>query len=201
MSFQRVLIAASLAGALMLPLTAVQAQTQTPLGNKSIPGVCMLSRGAVLGQSQVGQAADRRLKQLVQQADSQLKAEQQPLSTAVQAFQKDAKSMDDATRQSKQKALQQRLQAFQQKKQKLSVRVRITRSNAMKRIGKAIDPVVASVYKQRDCGILLDRDTVLGGNKANDLTAAVIKGLNAKMSTISFNLAPYPQQKAAGTSK
>lgn len=194
MSFQRVLIAASLAGALMLPLTAVQAQTS--LGNKSVPGVCMLSRGAVLGQSKVGQAADRRLKQLVQQAQSQLEAEQKPLSTAVQAFQKDAKSMDDATRQSKQKALQQRLQAFQQKKQKLNVRVRATRAKAMKRIGAAIDPVVANVYKQRSCGILLDRDTVLGGNKTNDLTAAVIKGLNAKMSTISFNLAPYPQKAA-----
>jgi len=198
MSFQRVLIAASLAGALMLPLTAVQAQTS--LGDKSVPGVCMLSRGAVMGQSKVGQAADRRLKQLVQQADSQLKAEQKPLSEAVQTFQKNAKSMDDATRQSKQKALQQRLQAFQQKKQKLNVRVRITRAKAMKRIGAAIDPIVANVYKQRSCGILLDRDTVLGGNNANDLTAAGIKGLNAKMSTISFNLAPYPQ-KAAGASK
>ncbi|HET7268260.1 MAG TPA: OmpH family outer membrane protein [Oleiagrimonas sp.] len=191
MSFQRVLTVAVLAGALMLPLTAVQAQS---LGDKSVPGVCMLSRGAVMSQSKVGQAADRRLKQLIQQADSQLKAKQKPLSAAVQTFRKNAESMSDSERQSEQKSLQQRLQAFQQDKQKLNVRVRITRAKAMKRIGKAIDPVVANVYKQRDCGILLDRDTVLGGNQANDLTAAVIKGLDAKMSTISFNLAPYPQQ-------
>jgi hypothetical protein len=67
----------------------------------------------------------------------------------------------------------------------------------MERIGAAAQPVVASVYQQKGCGLLLDRGVVLGGNMANDLTPAVVQGLDAKMSTISFDLERLPAQAAA----
>ncbi|HEX7339318.1 MAG TPA: OmpH family outer membrane protein [Rhodanobacteraceae bacterium] len=197
MSFQRVLIAAGVAGALMLPLASVHAaQKNGNLGNSSVPGVCMLSRGAVLADSKVGKAADARLKQLVQQADSQLKAEQAPLQTAIQQFQAKAKSMTDAERTSQQKSLQQRMQAFELDQRKLNARVQLTRQQVTERIGNVVNPLVASAYKQRSCGILLNRDDVLGGNGSNDLTAAVIHALDGKMTTISFSLAPLPKQSS-----
>lgn len=195
----RVVIAAAFAGALMLPLTAVHAQSA--LGNKSVPGVCMLSRGGVLAQSKVGQAADARLKQLAQQAQNQLETERKPLDQDIQQFRQKAQSMSETERASKQKALQERLQAFQQKAQELKARIQLTRSNAMQRIGKALDPLVANIYKQHNCGILLDRDNVLGGNPGNDLTDAVTQALDKKMTTISFNLAPLPKQSSNASGK
>ncbi|HET6588197.1 MAG TPA: OmpH family outer membrane protein [Oleiagrimonas sp.] len=194
----RVVIAAALAGALMLPLAA---NAQSTLGNKSVPGVCMLSRGAILAGSKVGQAADARLKQLAQQAQNQLETERKPLDQDIQQFRQKAQSMSETERASQQKALQERLQAFQQKAQELKARIQLTRSKAMQRIGAAIDPLVANIYKQHDCGILLDRDTVLGGNPQNDLTDAVTQALDKKMTTISFNLAPLPKQSSNASGK
>jgi Skp family chaperone for outer membrane proteins len=188
----RVVIVATLAGALALPLAPAHAQST--LGGKSIPGVCMLSRTQVLQESKVGQAADARLKQLADQARSDLDAERKPLTHDIQQFREQAGSMKPAQRESRQKALQERMQKFQHKAQVLDARIRITRGKAMKRIGDEIDPLLSGIYKQHRCGLLLDRDTVLGGNMDNDLTPGVIQALNKKMSTISFSLAPLPKQ-------
>jgi Skp family chaperone for outer membrane proteins len=62
----------------------------------------------------------------------------------------------------------------------------------MQRIGQDAEPVVGSVYKSHRCGLLLDRDSVLGGNMTNDLTADVVQGLDRKVTTISFELEPLP---------
>jgi Skp family chaperone for outer membrane proteins len=193
MHLHRAMIATALAGTLMLPLAAVHAQAS--VGNKSVPGVCMLSRGAVLANSKVGKAANARLKQLAQQAQSQIQKQRQPLQQSIQQFQQKEKSLSDSQRQSQQKALQQRMQTFQQSAKNLNTRLQVTRSQAMQRIGKTIDPLVANIYKQHSCGILLDRDDVLAGNQSNDLTNAVTQALDKKMTTISFNLAPLPKQQ------
>jgi len=46
--------------------------------------------------------------------------------------------------------------------------------------------VIAAVYTQKGCGLLLDRNTVLGGNMGNDLTAAVVAGLDARLTSITI---------------
>lgn len=195
MNFHRVLIVAGMAGAMMLPLTATHAQES--LSETSVSGVCMLSRGAVLANSKVGQAADARLQQLAQQAGSELESTGKALDQSIKQFRAKAESLSESERTSQQQELQRRLQAFQQKERKLSARVRLTRAKAMEQIGTAIDPLISDIYLQRDCGILLDRDNVLGGNVSNDLTPAVTQALDNKMTTISFDLAPLPQQQSS----
>lgn len=192
MPSHRFILAAALAGTLMLPLTAVSAQNS--FGDNSVPGVCMLSRSEVLSNSKVGKAATARLKQLASQANNQLQTERKPLDSDIQKFQKEAKSLSQTKRESEQKALQQRMQAFQNKARELDARIRVTRSKAMQQIAVQLDPLVVGSYKQHGCGILLDRDDVLGGNPKNDLTADVIQSLDKKMPSITFNLAPLPKQ-------
>jgi hypothetical protein len=53
---------------------------------------------------------------------------------------------------------------------------------------------VASAYASHHCGLLLNRDAVLGGNTTNDLTAEVVQGLDRKITTMSFNLEPLPSR-------
>jgi Skp family chaperone for outer membrane proteins len=65
----------------------------------------------------------------------------------------------------------------------------------MEMIASEAQPVIASAYKDRNCGLLLDRTNVLGGNLANDLTVAVVQGLDAKITTINVQretVAPAP---------
>ncbi|NII11281.1 OmpH family outer membrane protein [Oleiagrimonas sp. C23AA] len=191
MSVERMVVLAAAAG---LSLAAVMpAQAQQSLGGNAVPGVCMMSRQEVIGTSKVGQAADARLKQLAENARQQLDKDREPLRKDIQAFQSKAGSMSEAERKKQGQALQERMQHFQQKAHDLGERVQLTRGKVMQRIGNDAEPVVQQVYKQHHCGLLLDRDSVLGGNMSHDITDDVVKGLNAKTKTISFNLEPLPK--------
>lgn len=193
MTFHRSLLAASLiaaAGLSVLPVSPAHAADS--LGGNAVPGVCMLSREAVFAQAKVGQAASQRLSQLAQQARTQLDNQRKPLDTDVQSFQQKAPSLSEAQRKQQGEALQQRMQAFQAQAGQLNQRIQLTRAKAMQRIGQDAEPVVAAVYKTHHCGLLLDRDSVLGGNMSNDLTSEVVQGLDRKTTTISFDLAPLP---------
>lgn len=178
------------AGLSALPVAPVHAADD--LGGNPVPGVCLLSREAVFAQSKVGQAASQRLKQLAEQAESQLASQRKPLDTDIQSFQQKASSLSEAQRKEQGAALQKRMQSFQSQAGELNQRIQLTRGKVMQMIGKDAEPVVASTYKSHHCGLLLDRDSALGGNMTNDLTADVVQGLDRKITTLSFNLEPLP---------
>ncbi|MCX7514652.1 OmpH family outer membrane protein [Frateuria hangzhouensis] len=193
MNLHRSLLVASLvaaAGLSIVPMSAAQAAES--LGGNAVPGVCLLSREAVFAQSKVGQAASQRLGQLAQQARTQLDNQRKPLDTDLKSFQQKAESLSEAQRKQQGEALQKRVQTYQGQAGELNQRIQLTRTKAMQRIGQDAEPLVASTYKSHHCGLLLDRDSVLGGNMTNDLTPDVIKGLDGKVTTISFNLEPLP---------
>ncbi|MGA0586732.1 OmpH family outer membrane protein [Dyella sp. KRB-257] len=193
MTASRSLFAASLITAIGLSaLPASSARAADELGGNAVPGLCMLSREAVFAQSKVGQAATQRLNQLASQARNQLASERAPLNTDIQNFQANAPKLSEEQRKQQGGALQQRMQAFQGKAGELTERVRFTQAKAMERIGAQAQPLIAASYKSHRCGLLLNRDAVLGGNTSNDLTADVVKGLDAKITTISFDLEPLP---------
>ena len=198
MIVSRSLLAASLLSAVglsALPVSSARAADE--LGGDAVPGLCMISREAVFAQSKVGQAATQRLNQLAAQARNQLAGERTPLNADIEKFQKNAPQLSEDQRKQQGGALQQRMQAFQGKAGELSERIRLTQGKAMERIGQEAQPFVASSYKSHRCGLLLNRDAVLGGNVSNDLTADVVKGLDGKITTITFNLEPLPAGNAA----
>jgi Skp family chaperone for outer membrane proteins len=183
---------AGLAVVFMLPAQAQQAPTSQSLGGPAVAGVCLLSREAIFANAKVGRAATARLQQLAEQARSSIDAERKPLDADIQAFRAQAASLKPADREAKEKALGQRMQKVQADGAQLGRQVEATRAKAMARIAQEAQPVIASVYKSRNCGLLLDRNAVLGGNMSNDLTAPVVQGLDAKISTISFDLEKLP---------
>lgn len=199
MTLQRSLLIASLFTATTMSLAPISAaHADETLGGKPVPGLCMISREAVFAQSKVGAAASERLKQLAEQAQKQLGSEREPLQKDIQKFQQDAPKLAEAQRKQQGQALQQRMQQFQQKAGELNERIQLTRSKIMQRIGQQAEPIVASTYKSHGCGLLLNRDAVLGGNVSNDLTADVVKGLDSKITTLSFSLEPLPAQSQGG---
>jgi Outer membrane protein len=203
MNMHRSLLVAALAAAAGLafaPVTSAQtaaAPASNPLGGNPVPGVCMLSREAVFAQSKVGQAASERLKQLATQQQSLLENQRKPLDAEIQAFQQKSSTLTEAQRQQQGQALQQRMQTFQGQVNELDQRIQLTRGKVMQQIGQQAQPIVESSYNSHHCGLLLNRDAVLGGNTTNDLSNDVVRGLDAKITTLNFNLEPLP----AGTGK
>jgi len=189
------LVIMSLASA---PSVAVHAQANNnmPLDGPVVQGVCLLSREAIFANAKVGVAASARLRQLAQQAQSELDAERKPLDADVQSYRSQEASLSPDQRQSREQALAQRMQTVQADQALRGKELEATRAKAMDQIAQYAQPVIVSAYRSKNCGLLLGRSAVLGGNMANDITAAVVQGLDAKVTTISFNLETLPTASA-----
>lgn len=169
-------------------------QTQLGLGGTAIPGLCLLSREAIFANAKVSTAATARLTQLSQEAQAEVDAERKPIEADVAAFQAEAAKLKPEERTKREQALAARLQPLQAKATLRSREIEATRVKVLERISTEAQPVIASVYTQKKCGLLVDRNSALGGNFSNDLTADVVKGLDAKISTISFDRETLPAQ-------
>ncbi|PQZ84448.1 MULTISPECIES: OmpH family outer membrane protein [unclassified Brevundimonas] len=173
-----------------LPAAAQQAQ---PLGGPVIPGVCLLSREAVFANAAAGKAASARLQDLAAVAQTEIETERQPLEAELRALESQP---DNAARRQRAETLAGQWQTLQQKAAHASQEVEATRVKAMERIANEAQPAIAQVYAAKSCGLLLDRNSALGGNFANDLTAEVVQALDARLSTITFERERLPQAAA-----
>jgi len=176
---------------------AQSSDANPPLGGPVVSGVCLLSREAIFANAKVGKAASARLKQLADQAQSEIDAERKPIDADVQAYRSQAASLTAEQRQTREQALQQRLQKVQTDQAQRGRQLEATRIKAMGQIAQYAQPVIAATYRTKSCGLLLDRNAVLGGNTSNDLTPLVVQGLDAKITTISFNLEQVPAGSGA----
>jgi len=197
-----VLIAATIASGLgSHPATAQTPPAAQPLGGNPVPGVCLLSREAIFANAKIGVAATARLRELTQAAETEIAADRKPVEDDARALEVQRASLRPADLQQRQQALATRAQAVQQKAQQRSQELELTRQRALAEIGTDAQPVIAVAYRARSCGLLVNRDSVLGGNMTNDLTPDVVKGLDAKVTTITFDRAILPAQQAASTAR
>lgn len=173
------LFAAASTGALAAPAAPIE----QPLGGPVVPGVCLLSREAIFANAVVGKAAAARLQDIARTAQTDIDKERMPLETEAKALQGQA---DSSQIHQRRETLARNWQALQAKAAQNSREIEATRMKVLGRISTEAQPVIAQVYGQKKCGLLFDRNSALGGNFANDLTADVVRGLDAKIQTISF---------------
>jgi Skp family chaperone for outer membrane proteins len=201
MSHRRLVLSLiALAAATAAPMAA-NSQTAAPsglTGGPAIPNVCMLSREAVATNAKVGQAAIARLQQLAQQNQAPLATEAQAIDTEAKSLALQKASLSAATFQQRQQALSQRYQALRARGENLNRQLEATRVKALTTIGQDEQPVLAQIYTAHGCGMLLDRNVVIAGNYTNDLTKEVVDGMDARVTTITFELAPLPPAAGAG---
>jgi Skp family chaperone for outer membrane proteins len=176
--------------------TAPAAPSAQGLGGPLVPGVCLLSREAIFANARVGQAATARLQQLTQEAQAEVEAQRRPIDADLTAFRSEAPRLSAEQRASREAALSARLQPVQTLAAQRSREIEATRGKALERISTEAQPVIADVYRSRNCGLLVDRSSVLGGNLANDLTPAVVQALDARIQTITFNRESLPAAPA-----
>lgn len=188
--------------------TPAAAQTAAPtappptnpgLGGPVIAGVCLLSREAVFANAKIGVAATTRLQQLAREAQAEVDTERRPIEADLAAFRTEAPRLTAEQRQTREQALTARLAPVQAKAQQRSREIDATRAKALERISTEAQPVIAQVYRQRNCGLLFDRNSALGGNFTNDLTSAVVQALDARISTITLNGETLPATPPAAT--
>jgi outer membrane protein len=173
-------------GALAQARPAAAAAPSPPLITANIPGVCVLSREALIGGSTVGKSIQTRMGQLGSQVNAELTAEQTALQADAKALEAKKGTLQQAQYETQGQALQQRVQALQQKAQLRDRELQATQEKAFARVFQEATPLVGDVVKQRNCAVVLDAQAVLAANPAMDVTAAVVTALNGKLTQFDF---------------
>lgn len=163
---------------------------ETSLGGPVIPGVCVLSRQVVFDASKVGQAANAKYKDLRDAAQAAVSAEEAKIVTDAKTVEGQKGSLSPAEYQSRQQDLAKRLQALRTVAAADSRDLEATRLDVVGRISKEAQPVIAEVYKDKGCGLLVSRDAIMAGNPAMDITPAVVARLDAKITSIAVQRKP-----------
>ena len=174
------------------PAPPAAPKVQPPLGGPLIKGVCLLSEDVVLRDAKVSIYANKRLQQLKDQAQAEVNAARAPIDADYKVFQADAPKGQAADIEKRRLAIQARYQTVQEMTDQRNREIEATRVKAVARISVELQPVVAAVYKARGCGLLFNRNAVLGGNLGGDLSDDVVKGLDARLTSFTFDRENLP---------
>jgi outer membrane protein len=155
-----------------------------------IAGVCLLSQEGVITRSKVGQATTARLRELAQQVQSNLTAEQARLQARGKVFEAKRATLTPLQQEAEGKALQQRGQALQAQAGERQQQLDATKTRALSQVLNEAQPFITQAYAAHGCGLLFAREAVLSGNLANDLTPEVVAALDAKAAFVPFELEP-----------
>lgn len=163
----------------------------------AIAGVCIVDIDQILAESAIGKAANTRLQKLQTDVQAEVTAEQTSLVNDAKTFQAQRATLAQDAADKKDADLQVRNNALQRKVQQRQAELQATQQKAADRILSEIDPVEAQVYQQRNCSVLLSRQSVIAANPAMDITPVVITALNARISALNFERERLDQTVAA----
>lgn len=180
--------------ALTAGTASAQSQTPPPLTHGPVvTGVCIYSPQALLASSTAGQSLASGLQRLAQEVQGELSPYSAALETEAAALQQGGQAADpDGTRA---RAWQQRLQEAQQLEQTRTNELRYTERLQTQTIVTAARPIVAALYAERGCSVLLDGNTILAANPAMDITPMAVQRLNQALPSLpAFNRSPVPAE-------
>ena len=167
---------------------AAAAAGQTPVNHgPPLTGVCIFSFENAIGASKVGQYVDGRMKQIIAQTNAELTGEKNQIDNDAKALDGQRATLDQTTFEQRGSALQVRASALQRKAQLRDREVQATEQKAVARISQELEPYVRQAYQAKACSILLQRNSVIIGNPAMDITQAVVAGVDGKITQFAFD--------------
>jgi Skp family chaperone for outer membrane proteins len=170
------------------PASAPGPAAESPFGGPSIPGVCLLSKEALVAGSKLGQATQARLEQLGQQVQAKAAAALTSFNSAKRALAAQQASLPQIQFAQKAAALSERGQMLQAAEQQRAQQLDATRAKALQHVFEEANPLVIAAYRDHGCGVLFDRNAVFAGGVGMDITPQVVQALDAKVTTTTFDL-------------
>jgi outer membrane protein len=153
----------------------------------AVPGLCVVSVEASIGNSTVGKFVQTRLQQLTAQVNAELNGEKTAIENDAKALDGQRASLDQNTYEQRGAAIQVRANALQRKAQQRDRELQVTEQKAFGRVGEEMEPLIRQAYQQKQCSLLLNRNAVVLVNPASDLTPQVVTALNAKITQFNFD--------------
>ena len=168
------------------PVGAAPAAAAAVPTGPAIANVCIFSNQGAIATSAVGKYVVSRLQQIQAQAQAELQAEETSLQADIKAYGTQRASLSTEIQQQRERALTERAQALQAKAQQRNRELEATQQKALARVVSEYNPIVVTVMKSRNCGLVLDGQATLAFNPAMDLTPDVAHQLDGKITQFPF---------------
>ena len=162
------------------------------------PRILMIDRTAILRDSAVGKNIVQQVNALTQQAETQLKVENDALRQEGQALQQQVAILSASVRSQKVNAFQAKQAAFQKKVQDRQLQIQGGVLKARQQVEQALGPILQGIMAERGANLLLDRQAIVFGTINIDITGVAIDRLNKKMPTLKVQLVNPPAGTSAG---
>lgn len=175
---------------------AAAAQPAVAVEGPAVPGVCLFSREAMFANAAVGKSVSDQVQKMGTDAQAEFERERKPLEDALRNLEGQRETLQPEQYVQQRQTLGQRWEDLQRKMAHRQQELEATQRKAVDRVFQEAQPVVATVYNDRKCGLLLDRNVVLGGNMSGDLTEAVVRSLDTKIQTLAVQREVLPTAPA-----
>ena len=165
--------------------------------------VLTLNRERVLTESAVGQHIATRIEAIGAQIDQELAAQRAPIEQEGQRLKAETQALTSESLQQRPdlmqriQDLQTQGQEFQRAQQKAIRELQATEAQALRPVGEALQPIIASIAEERSALVVLNQGNVVYAANSTDVTAEVINRLNAQLSTVDVTRVRLPEQQAA----
>jgi Skp family chaperone for outer membrane proteins len=169
------------------PAAAPAAAAPAVTHGAPITGVCVFSSQRAVATSQVGKAVDARLKTIIAQVNAELTAERTALDNEAKALDAKRSTLDQNALEQQAAALQVKANGWQRKGQLRQREVEATEQKQLARVYQELDPAIRQAYQAKTCSILIERESILLGNPAMDITDAVVASVDARIKTLTFD--------------
>ena len=166
-----------------------------PVARAATPAavIVIVNTDQVFAQAKVGV----NIRQQIQDYAKKLQAEDKKGQEAIQA---EAKKLDDQAALLSKEELKKKYEALQKKEsdhettmRQKSQELQLGANKARNEVEAAIRPIFADVMKAHGATILLDQSVVLAGGVDLDVTAEVLKALDAKLTTVTVKPVPLAE--------
>lgn len=146
--------------------------------------ILIVNSDQLFAQSKVGQ----NVREQIQTLSKKLQSDSVKAEDSLKA---EAKKLGEQRALLKEEDFAKKVQAFQKKEQdtqqSLQARgqaLQLGANVARNKVEEAIRPIFADVLKAHNANLLLDQSTVLAGGVDLDVTAEIVKALDAKLTTV-----------------
>ena len=130
----------------------------------------------VFREASSAKAAHAKLEQEFSRRDKEINDLGNTLKTATEKFERDAPTLSDSQRQTRQRQLMDQDREFQRKRREFQEDLNARKNEELNQLGERINKVVKQLAEQEKYDIIVDQAVYI--NPQHDITDKVIKALN-----------------------
>lgn len=157
--------------------------------------ILIVNTEQIFSQSKVGQSVRTQIQEQAKKVQAEGKKGEDALQAEAKKLSEQRALLSQQDFGKKVQALEQKQAELQKRMQQKSQELQLGSNQARSEIEAVIRPIFADVMKKNGATILLDQSVVLAGGVDLDVTAEVLKQLDAKLTTVVVKPVPLSSLK------